>query len=338
MGIENHMELRHLRYFVAVAEELHFGRAAKRLHITQPPLSQQIQLLERELGVKLLIRGRKVQLTEAGRVFLEEARRTIDVAERAARAARAAGAGAAARLRVGYPAVTLVELVPASFRRFAERFPNIGIEAVAGHTGGLLSALHDDQLDLAFLTMSGHESEAVCFKLLHREPLVVAIPDNHPLASQAAVAMSDLAEQPMILLPRALEPLHEHLPSVVLADTPAASLMVHEAITLESAYSAVAAGLAVAIIVESTAQTVAVHGVVHRPFAPPQPALELSLAWPHGQMSTAARSFLMIVTDTAAALEMMRNGPRSMASSAHLTSSAAARSIDSPDAIGTLIP
>jgi hypothetical protein len=77
---------------------------------------------------------------------------------------------------------------------------------------------------------------------------------------------------------------------------------------------------------------------VHRPFAPPQPALELSLAWPHGQMSTAARSFLMIVTDTAAALEMMRNGPRSMASSAHLTSSAAARSIDSPDAIGTLIP
>jgi DNA-binding transcriptional LysR family regulator len=301
------MELRHLRYFVAVAEELHFGRAAKRLHITQPPLSQQIQLLERELGVKLLIRGRKVQLTEAGRVLLEEARRTIDVAERAARAARAAGAGAAARLRIGYPATTLAELVPASFRAFAERFPDVGIEAVAGHTGGLLSALCDDQLDLAFLTMNGHESEAVCFKLLHREPLVMAIPQDHPLASRAAVAMCDLAEEPMILLPRALEPLYEHLPNVVLADTPAASLMVHEAITLESAYSAVAAGLAVAVVVESTARTIAVHGVVHRPFAPPQPALELGVAWPHGRMSTAVRAFLLIVAELTAPRDPVRH-------------------------------
>jgi DNA-binding transcriptional LysR family regulator len=297
------MELRHLRYFVAVAEELHFGRAARRLHITQPPLSQQIQLLERELGVKLLIRGRKVQLTEAGRVFLEEGRRTIDVAERAARAARAAGAGEAARLRIGYPAATLTELVPAVFRKFTERFPDVGIEGVAGHTGDLLSALRDDQLDLALLTMNGHDSEAVCSKLLYREPLVLAIPDNHPLANRAAVAMSDLARLPMILLPRALEPLHEHLPNVVLADPPTAPLMVHEAMTLESAYSAVAARLAVGVVVESTARTMAVHGVVHRPFAPPQPALELSVAWPHGRMSTTVRSFLIVVTELAAALD-----------------------------------
>jgi DNA-binding transcriptional LysR family regulator len=115
----------------------------------------------------------------------------------------------------------------------------------------------------------------------------------------------------MILLPRALEPLQEHLPNVVLADTPAASLMVHEAITLESAYSAVAAGLAVAVIVESTARTLAVHGVVHRPFAPPQPALELSVAWPHGRMSTAVRAFLMVVAEVAAPLEV-KSGSRSV--------------------------
>jgi LysR family transcriptional regulator, benzoate and cis,cis-muconate-responsive activator of ben and cat genes len=297
------MELRHLRYFVAVAEELHFGRAAKRLHITQPPLSQQIQLLERELGVKLLIRGRKVQLTNAGRVLLEEARRTIEVADRAARAARAAGAGEAARLRIGYPAATLVELVPAAFRTFAERFPDVGIEAVAGHTGGLLSALRDDQLDIAVLAMNGHDSETVCSKLLHREPLVLAVPDNHPLANRAALAMTDLAEQSMILLPRALDPLHEHLPNVVLADTPATPLTVHEAVTLESAYSAVAARLGVAVVAESTARIMAVGGVVHRPFAPPQPMLELSVAWPHGRTSTAVRSFLLVVTELAAALD-----------------------------------
>jgi DNA-binding transcriptional LysR family regulator len=160
--------------------------------------------------------------------------------------------------------------------------------------------------------MSGHESEAVCFKLLHREPLVLAIPQDHPLASRAAVAMGDLAEEPMILLPRALEPLYEHLPNVVLADTPAASLMVHEAITLESTYSAVAAGLAVAVVVESTAQTMAVHGVVYRPFAPPQPALELGVAWPHGRMSTAVRAFLLIVAELAAPLEE-KSGSRSVA-------------------------
>jgi DNA-binding transcriptional LysR family regulator len=245
------------------------GRAAKRLYVTQPPLSQQIQLLERELGVKLLNRGRRVQLTEAGRVFLEEARRAIDVAERAARAARAAGAGAAARLRIGYPAAILTELVPATIRTFAERFPDVGIEAVAGHTGGLLSGLRDDQLDLTFLTMNGQDSEAVCCNLLHREPLVLAIPDNHPLAGQAAVAVRDLAKPPMLLLPRALEPLHEHLPNVVLTDTPTVPLMVHEAVTLESAYSAVAAGLAVAVVVESTARTLAVHRVVHRPLPHP---------------------------------------------------------------------
>jgi DNA-binding transcriptional LysR family regulator len=299
------MELRHLRYFVAVAEELHFGRAAKRLHITQPPLSQQIQLLERELGVKLFVRGRKIQLTEAGRVFLEEARRTIEVADRAARAARAAGAGEAARLRIGYSAATLTELVPAALRTFAERFPKVGIEAVAGHTGGLLSALRDDQLDLAFLTVSGHDSEAVCFRLLHREPLVLVVPDNHPLANRAAVAIEELVKEPMILLPQTLEPLQEHLPSLVVADTrPAGQLIVHEAITLESAYSAVAAGLAVAVVVQSTARIMAVHGVVHRPFAPPQPVLTLSLAWPHGRMSTAARSFLIVVAELTAALDV----------------------------------
>jgi DNA-binding transcriptional LysR family regulator len=274
------MELRHLRYSVAVAEELHFGRAAKRLHIIQPPRSQQIQLLERELGVKLLIRGRKVQLTEAGRVLLEEGRRAIQVA---ARAARAAGAGAAARLRIGYPAATLIELIPATLRAFAERFPQVGVEAMAGDIDGLLSALHDDQLDLAFLTMNRHESEAVCSKLLSREPLVLAVPNNHPLADRAAVTITDLAGQPMILLPRALDPLEEQLPNLVLATSSSPPLMISQAITLKSAYSAVAAGLAVAVVVESTARTMAVPGVLHRPFgAPPAgPGAQRGLApWP----------------------------------------------------------
>ncbi len=303
------MELRHLRYFVAVAEELHFGRAAQRLHITQPPLSQQIQLLERELGVKLFVRGRKIQLTEAGRVFLDEARRTIEVAERAARAARAAGAGAATRLRIGYPTATLFELVPAALRTFTKRCPDVGVEAVAGHAGGLLSALCDDQLDVAFLTMNRHDSEVVCCKLVHREPLLLAIPEDHPLARQGAVALRDLAEEPMILLPHAPDALDEQLLTAVPADARVTPLMVREAITVESAYSAVAAKLSVAVVAESTARTMVVGGVVHRPFAPPQPVLELSVAWPRRRTSTAVRSFLMIVTELATALDTARRPP-----------------------------
>jgi DNA-binding transcriptional LysR family regulator len=285
-----------------------FTSAAPPSGSTSP--SQQIQLLERELGVKLLIRGRKVQLTNASRVLLEEARRTIEVAERAARAARAAGAGEAARLRVGYPAATLFELVPAALRTFAERCPDIGVEAVAGYAGGLLSALRDDQLDVAFLTMRAHDSEAVCFRLLHREPLLLAMPEDHRLVDRGPVAMEDLVKEPMILLPRALDPIvHEYLVDLVVADAQTAPLTVHEAITLESTYSAVASKLGVAVVAESTARIMAVRGVAHRPFAAPQPVLELSVAWPHRRTSTAVRSFLIIVAELTAALDVATDSP-----------------------------
>jgi DNA-binding transcriptional LysR family regulator len=163
-------------------------------------------------------------------------------------------------------------------RAFAERFLQVGVEAMAGDIDGLLSALHDDQLDLAFLTMNRHESEAVCSKLLSREPLVLAVPNNHPLADRAAVTITDLAGQPMILLPRALDPLEEQLPNLVLATSSSPPLMISEAITLESAYSAVAAGLAVAVVVESTARTMAVPGCCTAPSGPP--SRPWSSAWP----------------------------------------------------------
>src|SRR5919206_4067476 len=129
------MELRHLRYFIAVAEELHFGRAAERLRITQPPLSFQIQSLERELGVQLFIRGRRVELTEAGRALLAKAREAIEAADAAARAAQRAGLLVNGRLRVGYPAAGVFELPPIALRTFQERFPNCGVETGVPTTG-----------------------------------------------------------------------------------------------------------------------------------------------------------------------------------------------------------
>ena len=293
------MELRHLRYFVAVAEELHFGRAAKRLHITQPPLSQQIQLLERDLGVKLLVRGRKLILTEAGRVFLDEARRTIDVADRAARAARAAAAGAVTQLRVGYEATTLFELAPAVLRAFADRFPDVGLEAVPGSTNQLLAALCEDQLDVAFVHSGGGDHAGLRFEPLHREPLVVAVPDGHRLATQASVAADELVKEPVILLPRSLAGVREPLLQA-LDDSAEHPCGLTEASTLESTYSAVAARLAVAFVPASTARTVTVCGVVHRRYADPGPLLELSVAWRSGPGPRPVRAFVDLARELAA--------------------------------------
>ena len=142
------MEFRQLRYFIAVAEELHFGRAAKRLQISRPPLSQQILALERELGVELLIRGRSIELTEAGRVLLEYGRSASEAITYAVQAAREAGEGMT-RLRVGYPAGAASASVPLAVRIFRERFPSVALDTVVGQAGAHLAALAARQLDVS---------------------------------------------------------------------------------------------------------------------------------------------------------------------------------------------
>jgi DNA-binding transcriptional LysR family regulator len=292
------MELRHLRYFVAVAEELHFGRAAKRLHITQPPLSQQIQLLERQLGVKLLLRGRKLALTEAGHVFLDEARHTIDVADHAARAARAAAAGSATQLRVGYPTTTLSDLAPAVLRTFAERFSDIGVEAFAGSTSELLSAISEDQADVAFVFATADDNGSLCFDVLLREPLVLALPEAHELAGRDTIFAADLVKQMVILVPRSLAPIEDQLLHVLDGPPEQHEHLAH-ADTLESTYSAVAAGLGVALVPASTARAMTVCAVVHRAFGEDDPALELSVAWRSRPGSSLVRSFVGLAKELA---------------------------------------
>src|SRR5437867_7739751 len=129
---------------------MHFGRAAKRLRMTGPPLSQQIRALERELGVELFIRGRQIELTEAGCAFLERARSATEAADHAARVAREVGGGTT-RLRLGYPAAVASRCAPAAVRMFRERFPEVVLETVVAHAGAHLTALSARQLDVAFV-------------------------------------------------------------------------------------------------------------------------------------------------------------------------------------------
>ena len=174
------MEFRQLRYFIAVAEELHFGRAAKRLQISRPPLSQQILALERELGVELLIRGRSIELTEAGQVLLEHGRSASEAVTYAVQATREAGEGMT-RLRVGYPAGAASASVPLAVRIFRERFPSVALDTVVGQAGAHLAALAARQVDVAFVRLAGANGDNLAFRPLHREPVHVAIPELHPL-------------------------------------------------------------------------------------------------------------------------------------------------------------
>jgi DNA-binding transcriptional LysR family regulator len=296
------MELRHLRYFIAVAEELHFGRAAQRLRITQPPLSFQIQSLERELGVQLFVRGRRVQLTEAGRVLLTKAREAIEAAEAAARAAQQAGLTVNGRLRVGYPAAGIFELPPLALRTFQERFSDVGVETVVAATGAHLEALGAGQLDVAFVRDGVLDQETMQFRSLQAEPLLLAVHQGHELARLPVVPVERLAGEPIILFPCELEPLlYRYLVSDVLGRSRVAPSVVLETTTIESACSAVAARLGVAFVGERQARIFAVPGVVYRPLGPPPPLSRLGVAWRQDATSNSVRWFLEILDELATA-------------------------------------
>jgi DNA-binding transcriptional LysR family regulator len=298
------MELRHLRYFIAVAEELHFGRAAERLRITQPPLSFQIQSLERELGVRLFVRGRRVQLTEAGRALLAKARETIEAADAAARAAQQAGLLVSGRLRVGYPAAGVFELPPLALRTFQERFPDVGVDTVVASTGAHLEALEAEQLDVAFVRVGVLDREVMQFKTLQPEPLLLAVPEDHALARLPVVPVGRLAGEPIVLFPHALEPLlYRYLVTDVLGRSRVAPSVVLEATTLESACTAVAARLGVAFVGEQMAGMFAMPGVVYRPFAPPTPLSRLGVAWRQDAALNTVRWFLKVLDELAQAAE-----------------------------------
>ena len=299
------MELRHLRYFIAVAEELHFGRAAERLRITQPPLSFQIQSLERELGVQLFVRGRRVQMTEAGRALLAKAREAIEAADAAARAAQQASQTINGRLRVGYPATGVFELPPLALRTFQERFPNVGVGTVVASTGAHLEALRAEQLDVAFVRLGVLDRETMQFRTLQSEPLLLAVPEDHALARVPAVPVERLAGEPIVLFPYAHEPLlYRYLVTDVLGRSRVAPSVVLEATTMESACSAVAARLGVAFISEPVARSFAIPGVVYRCFAPPPPLSGLGVAWRQDAASNAVRWFLEVLDELAEAGEL----------------------------------
>lgn len=242
------MDLRRLRYFVAVAEELHFGRAARRLNISQPPLSVQMRTLEREIGAPLLVRTqRRVELTETGRVLLDEARRLLGQAEAAVIHARRAAEGTVGRLTIGFVSTVDYSILPPLVRRFRHKHPGIALKLVELTGDRQQTLLHSGELDLG-LSILPSPAAGLTRRPVLREPLIAAVPANHALAGRRRAALRSLAAEPFIQFPRELAP---GLYDLAIAACQKAGFTPHlaqEAIQMQTILGLVAAGLGVAVV------------------------------------------------------------------------------------------
>ena len=193
------MELRHLRYFVTVGEELHFGRAAAKLSIVQPSLSQQIHQLEKELGFPLLYRTKRfVELTDAGKVFLSEAKHVLAQVQEAKRTAQRAYRGEVGRLVVGYISSSTYDLLPMMLRVYRERFPDIEVALRELTTREQLRALEEEYIQVGLLRLP-ISAPMMNVEVVRREPIVCVLPEEHPLATRQHIAVSLLANEPFVL-------------------------------------------------------------------------------------------------------------------------------------------
>jgi DNA-binding transcriptional LysR family regulator len=289
------MELRHLRYFVAVADELHFGRAAEKLHISQPPLSHQIQDLERELGVALFHRTRHfVALTEAGRAFLEEVRRILQDTDHATETARKVGHGEVGRLSVGFGLASASGVMGKILNVFFSRHANVALDLQTLHSRAQIEALANRRIDVAFpiLPVSHRDITA---EAVAAEPLVAALPDAHPLARASRVRLADLRSHPFVRVSPEAAPTFHDLVLAACAEAGFTPSVAHEAGHILTILGLVGAGLGVAILPGSLGGKSA-EGVVFRPIVD-APPVQIGVAYRRHETSTLLLAFLHVVRE-----------------------------------------
>jgi DNA-binding transcriptional LysR family regulator len=290
------MELRHARYFLAVAETLNVTKAAVLVGISQPPLSQQIRALETELGAQLFRRLRHgVELTEAGRAFLPEARELLAQAEQAMRAARRGARGELGRLRLGFTgSAAFSPIVPASVRGFRRAYPDVALVLEEAETSGLLDRLVKEDLDAVFIRPGRLDPEGVRVQRLDNEAMRILLPSDHPLAETDALPLSALAIEPFVLFPRDAGP--GFFDDVIAACREAGfePILGHTAPQISSIGNLVAAELGVSIVPTSVA-ALSVAGVVALPILGAAPVASLALATRVYERSTVVRNFAALV-------------------------------------------
>jgi DNA-binding transcriptional LysR family regulator len=281
------LDLRLVEYFIAVAEELHFGRAAERLHIAQPSLSQQIRRLEAQLRVSLLERNsRNVHLTPAGKALLEEGRKTLSQAQHAIQTTRAAGAP---RLTVGFYGSAASELLPDVLRAFGERVPGIEV-SVRELLLGSIDDILDGSVNIAFTRLLPGQTELEV-EVLAEEPRLLALASTHPLSARQSLRLADLSRESFITNPAAK---HEGPPPRWLDEQRRHDLpgrVAGEATSLQEVLALVAARRGVCLLPSAAAKHYPRAGVSYVPVSDADPAV-VSLAWRRGPIAPAVEAFI----------------------------------------------
>jgi DNA-binding transcriptional LysR family regulator len=288
-------ELWQLRYFLAVAERLHFGRAAAALHISQPPLSRAIRALETRLGVMLFARSRRrVELTPEGTRLLGEARRIVGQLERTVQEVRGMARGEEGRLRIGFVSLADYGVLPGLLKAFKSARPGIALALREMLSPEQAAALAAGELDFGLLLPPVPGAGELEHIVVQRERFVVALPAGHRLAAaRGKLAVSALAGEPFVMVPRDIAPGLYDIVTGLAARAGISFNVAQEAIQMQTVVSLVSSGLGAAIVPGSIAN-LGRRGVVYRELADRHPRLDLWLAWPRSGLGTAARDFLAL--------------------------------------------
>jgi DNA-binding transcriptional LysR family regulator len=289
-------DLRLLRYFVAVAEELHFGRAAARLHMAQPGLSQQIKALERLLGVELLERtSRQVRLTAAGGALLAESRRLLAETERAVDRVRRTGRGEIGRVTIAAIGSATYDVVPRLLRAQRKRLPDVEVVLREMSTPAQVQALRGGEVDVGFLRLPA-DTAGLLAHTVREDRMALMLPDAHPLARKSRIRVRDLAREPLILFPAAPRPSWADTVVAACREAGFEPIVAQEAMESATVVSFVAAGVGVALVPEGL-KVLARPGVAFRLLAPPAPVTRLAAVYRTGELPPTVESFLGLVRE-----------------------------------------
>ena len=288
------MELRQLRYFIAVAEELSFSKGAKRAGVSQPPLSRQIANLEAELGTRLLDRSKHgVRITDSGKVFYNEALKTLAALERAVRATQRAARGQSGSLALGFGGSAAYTFAPSLLRRYRELYPGVELSLHNLPMTSQLEALREQTIDIGFL-MKPVQDTAFNSEAVLRDPLVVAVPSGHVLAKMSKVGLKALEPYPLVMFPRSGGlGFYSHVIAIC-KKADFVPTIAQETAPMESVIGLVAAGVGIAVV-PSVARRLRIAGVEYRPFRERYAFMDFAIAWRKDNLSPVVGAFIELV-------------------------------------------
>jgi DNA-binding transcriptional LysR family regulator len=280
-----------MRYFVAVAEELHFGRAARRLNLAQPPLSQQIRKLEEELGAPLFTRtSRKVELTPHGKLFYQEACSILEQTSRAQEKVKASQLGEFGSLSIGFVTSAIYSVMTPTVREFHSLFPKVEIHCRELTSAEQVEALHKGVISIGFLRTPVFD-ERIHAHVLLRESLVLVLPEDHPAARKSKLSLSDFAEEPFILFPRRQGPSAYDQIIAACQQAGFSPVITQEGNEMQTLLGLVAAGLGVSLV-PSSLQNLRRPAVVYKKLRAFTPQIEISLATRKDESMPVMTSFI----------------------------------------------